>query len=80
MFRSRQASKRSFFLNQQNPFQATEKYVLDLSNIGYENSVVIGSTVQDLVVSLENAETAGDEAFGCGYDVEGVAGDGEGVG
>lgn len=40
--------------------------------------LVLRRAVDGLTIVLVNVERAGEEAFGCGYDVEGVAGDAEG--
>lgn len=45
-----------------------------------EGHLVLGRAVDDLTVLLVDVEGAGEEAFGCGYDVEGIAGDVESEG
>ena len=80
MLQGGKRSKRRFLLNHQYPFEPPEEDVFNLSNVGYQNSVVIGTAVLNLAVFFKNSKTASDEAFDGGYDVEGVAGDGESVG
>lgn len=47
---------------------------------GEEEDFVLGRAVDGLAIVLVDVERAGEEAFGCGYDVESVAGDVEGEG
>lgn len=42
---------------------------------GGVGDLVLGRAVDGLAVVLVDVEGAGEEAFGCGYDVEGVSGD-----
>lgn len=67
MARSHEGVECGFFFDDEDPFQAAEEDVFDMSYVGYEDSTVVRTAVNCLAVVLENTEAAVDKAL-CSCD------------